>query len=64
MPRPLTLNDDERRQWVLNHEGLYQWWLSTGAGIYRFVRENRSALDDLIKQELERGPSNGVQNPH
>jgi hypothetical protein len=27
------LNDDERRQWILNDEGLYQWARSEGCRI-------------------------------
>lgn len=27
------LNDDERRQWILNDEGLYQWARSSGVRI-------------------------------
>lgn len=30
---PETLNDAERRQWVLNDEGLYQWARSEGVNI-------------------------------
>lgn len=28
-----TLNDSERRQWILNDEGLYQWARSQGVKI-------------------------------
>lgn len=45
-------NDEERRQWVLNDEGLYDWWKSTGVGLYRFVQTNRAQLDDIIGRAL------------
>jgi gluconate kinase len=28
-----SLNDDERRQWVLNDEGLYRWARSAGVRV-------------------------------
>jgi hypothetical protein len=55
--KPFTLNDEDRRQWVQNDAGLYQWWQSSGIGLYRFVRENRAELTRAIKGELERGPA-------
>lgn len=34
LDRPeMRLNDDDRRQWVLNDEGLYQWARSEGVRI-------------------------------
>jgi hypothetical protein len=29
----LSLNDEDRRQWILNDEGLYQWARSEGVRI-------------------------------
>lgn len=31
--RVIRLNDEERRQWVLNDEGLYNWARSEGVNI-------------------------------
>ena len=31
--RDITLNDEERRQWILNDEGLYNWARSEGVKI-------------------------------
>lgn len=42
------LNDAERRMWVENDEGLYLWWKRSRVGLYRFVRENRAAIDELV----------------
>lgn len=32
-PNATYFNDEERRQWVLNDEGLYQWARSEGVNI-------------------------------
>jgi len=49
-------NDEERREWVQNDEGLYRWQLSSRQGLYRFVRENRKEIDELIDRQLNRKP--------
>jgi hypothetical protein len=51
-----SLNDDERRSWVLNDEGLHSWWVKSGMGIYKFVKENREEIDVAIRSVLERKP--------
>jgi len=48
------MNDEERRLWVLNDEGLYNWWKSSHQGIRQFIRENRQELTRLINQALGR----------
>lgn len=45
-------NDNERREWVRNHQPLYGVWLSSGVGLYRFVRENRAYIDQVREDEL------------
>ena len=47
------MNDEERRLWVLNDEGLYNWYISTRQGLYKFVKENRNELDKIIGRALE-----------
>lgn len=59
-PKPAkapTINAEDRRQWIENDEGLYQWWKGSGVGLYRFERENRAELNRIIRAELERGPA-------
>lgn len=46
------MNDEERRQWVLNDEGLYRLWRSSGRPMKTFIRENREALDLAINPVL------------
>jgi len=48
----IRLNDDERKQWVMNDEGLYHWWRRSRQAITVFVRENRAELDEYIKGKL------------
>jgi hypothetical protein len=50
------MNDEERRLWVLNDEGLYNWWRSTHQSIRAFIRENRAELTELIDRVLNQKP--------
>jgi len=43
-----TINDEDRRLWVLNDEGLYNWWRGSGRPIRAFIRANREQLDEVI----------------
>ena len=52
----VKLNDNDRRDWVNNDEGLYDWWRSSGIGLYRFVRENRTELTRHIQAVLATPP--------
>ena len=45
---PPRRNDEKRRLWVLNDEGLYNWWQSENIGITRFIRQNRAKIDEVI----------------
>ena len=56
--RFMSLNDEDRRQWVQNDEGLYNWWKSTGIGLYRFVNENRQAITEAIQGRDKRSQRN------
>jgi hypothetical protein len=42
------INDEERRLWVENDEGLYNMMQESGLGMKRFIRENRKAIDKVI----------------
>ena len=53
----MRLNDEERRLWVLNDEGLYNWWRSSRQAIRAFIRANRKELDECILRALGAGPS-------
>jgi len=47
------MNDDERKMWIENDEGLYDWWKSTHKSLTEFVRENRADIDAAIKPVLD-----------
>lgn len=44
------MNDEERRLWVLNDEGLYNWFKSERIGLYEFIKRNRIELTRIIEQ--------------
>lgn len=39
-------NDDDRRLWVLNDEGLYCQWQQSGKPLRSWIRENRDFIDE------------------
>lgn len=49
-PARFTINDEDRRQWILNEEGLYNWQRSSGLSLTAFVRENRTDIDRVIRE--------------
>jgi len=50
------LNDTEREQWVLNDEGLYNWYQSECCTMLTFIRVHRAELDELILAALAKLP--------
>jgi len=44
-----TINDEDRRQWIENDEGLYNWKRSTRLPMRQFIRENRAEIDACIR---------------
>ena len=53
------LNDEDRRQWILNDEGLYLWHRRSRLSMRQFIRENRSELDAAILPVI-----NGTKRAH
>jgi hypothetical protein len=47
-----TLNDKDREQWIMNDEGLYNWFRSSRLSMRNFIRQNRKELDECIKPVL------------
>lgn len=43
------MNDGDRGNWVMNDEGLYDWWRTSSLGMRAFVRLNRSKIDEIIE---------------
>ena len=56
----LMRNDEERRMWVMNDEGLYGWFTSERprVGITTFIRNNRQEIDEAIERFLVRSAKN------
>ena len=54
--KKLTLNDEDRSQWVSNDEGLYNWWRSSRQSKAQFVKENRAELTKIIMAYLNKEP--------
>lgn len=48
------LNNRERELWVMNDEGLYNWWKSSRLSMRNFIRENRAEIDQAILRALGR----------
>jgi len=42
------INDDDRRQWVLNDEGLYLLQQESRRSVREFVCMNRALIDEVI----------------
>ncbi len=46
-------NDDERREWIQNDEGLYDWQRRSGLSMRDFIRANRDEIDAAIDPALD-----------
>ena len=49
--RPI-MNDRERRLWILNDEGLYNWHKVSKLSMQAFINENRAELTAVIFKAL------------
>lgn len=65
-------NDEERRQWVSNDEGLYDWYRSSRLPMREFIKLNRAGLDEVIARVtggdkpahyMKYGPGGARYNP-
>lgn len=57
--RILKLNNKAREQWILNHEGLYNWFKSERKSMSTFIRENRAEIDKVIRERFTKPPKLG-----
>ena len=53
------LNDKDREQWIMNDEGLYNWFRSSRLSMRNFIRQNREKLDECINRV-----TSGEKPPH
>lgn len=42
------ITNEDRRQWILNDEGLYNWYRSSRQSLRDFIRENKDEIDRVI----------------
>lgn len=42
------MNDDQRRIWILNDEGLYNWYRESRLSMKQFIKENRVEIDKAV----------------
>jgi hypothetical protein len=47
------MNDNDRRLWIDNDEGLYNWWRSSGLSKREFIRKNRPGITEVIRNVLD-----------
>lgn len=48
-----TINDEDRRIWVLNDEGLYLEQRRSRKALKSWIRENRQMIDEVIRNVTE-----------
>ncbi len=55
----ITINDEDRRQWVLNYESLYRVYLGKAVrmSLSAFVKLHRADIDAVIRRELNKKPA-------
>lgn len=46
------MNDQDREQWIMNDEGLYNWWRGSHLSITNFIRQNRAEITQAIEPVL------------
>lgn len=46
------MDDEERRLWVLNDEGLYNWFKSERISMTLFIKTHRDELTNIINRKL------------
>lgn len=48
-----SINDEDRRQWVLNDEGLYLMQRQSKLSMKYFIRTYRKEIDEVINNVLD-----------
>jgi len=54
--KKITINDQDRSQWIDNDEGLYNWWRLSHQSKTQFIKENRAELSECIMRVLNQKP--------
>jgi hypothetical protein len=51
-----TINNSEREMWVMNDEGLYNWWKRSRLSKRKFISEHREEIDAAIRSVRDAPP--------
>ena len=43
------MDNKERRQWILNDKGLYNWQIGSKLSMSEFIKENKDEIDRIIE---------------
>ena len=46
------MNNQERKLWVDNDEGMYLWRKSSKLSMTKFIRENKTEIDECINRAM------------
>ena len=46
------MNDEERRQWVLNNEPLYLAYRRSRIGLYEYIKTHRDEIDRYLREVM------------
>ena len=46
------ITNEERRLWIINDEGLYNWQTSSKLSLGRFILQNKHEIDAVINNVL------------
>ena len=44
------MNNRERELWIMNDEGLYNWFKSSRLSLHNFIKEFRNQIDGIIEK--------------
>lgn len=61
----MEINDEDRRQWVLNDEGLYNMQRESRLPMREFIKQNREMIDKVINNVTSgTKPAHYLAYPH
>ncbi len=46
------ITNEDRRLWILNDEGLYNWQIGSKLPLQKFIKENKTEIDAVINNVL------------
>jgi len=55
----MKINNEERRLWILNDEGLYNWQRESRQSLKEFIKTHKEEIDEVINNVV-----NGKKSAH